>query len=1155
MRFAILGPIVIEHAGMQASIARSQRRGLLGYLLMGHDQLLPVESVIEALWGGAEPATARQQVQAAVHCIRVQLRQLGVADNVLVSHASAYLIRVSEGQLDLADFAAHVSLAGEAVRAGRFAAAAHDLQAGLSLWRGIALADASGAYVESARASLEDRRLTATEDLLDVLLALGRHHEVLAQLGPLLTAYPLRERFRGQQMLALYRAGRQTEALDAYRAARCLLRDEQGLDPGMALQALERAILGSDPSLDQPTSASLGPPTGAVVVGPAVPSQLPSAEPVFVGRTIELSHLDALLPLPATDSCAPVLIGAVSGEGGVGKTAVAVKWAHRVSAQFPDGQLYINLHGYSGSPQVRPLAALTQLLHSLGVASEEIPVDIQAAASLYRSRLAGKRVLILIDNARHPDQVRPLLPGSGGCLAIVTSRDRMTGLIVRDGATRLTLGGLAPTEAVDLIGRIIGEGRVRAEPCAAATLARMCSHLPLALRIVAATLCDHKHCTLAEHVRLLEQHRLSGLEVANDPDSSVRNAVRHTYDALNPDARRTFRLLSLVPGPDFTPAAVGALAEVGVVEANQRLDLLVACHLVEERCAGRFACHDLLRWYAQERVEQEEDEPSRMGALGRLYAFYLSSVDAAARLLYPQVVRLPVEPTPTVSTRTASAPTLSMVSFGDDAAALAWLDAELANLVTAIRHAGEHGPSEAAWRLADALRGFFWIRRRMADWLETAEAGLRAATGHDEPHAHAALHLSLGVAHRSLTHYRRSVDEFEAALECSRRAGWTEAEATALGSLAIAHAELCEHDLAVCRLTEALALNRRIGRRAGEAVVLGNSGSIRGMAGELRQAGADMTEALAIYRETGSPGGEAIMVTNLGLNYFKLGQLTQAEQHLVHATALAERIGDCYGQTLAHCGLGEVYLELGQHPVAAKHLAQALRLSRQGSDRKSEATVLVAVAELSRARGELRAALHGFSTAIRVSREAANGFAEIQALVGASSCLTSLNRPRTAADYAQAACSAAVERGYRMLEGQALTAAATAAATAGDSAGTHELAERALPLHRGTGHRMGEARTLAVIGWAYAADARPDLAATCWTQALKIMTEVGSAEAAGLTALLGFHPGGVDSGVGRLAWSGPGGITSGAPRTALAISNAEPTSPVSAPDRSSPQRT
>jgi DNA-binding SARP family transcriptional activator/tetratricopeptide (TPR) repeat protein len=1089
VRFGVLGPIVIENSGVEVSIGRSQRRGLLSYLLLHRGQFVSAESIIEALWGGAEPSTARQQIQTAIHAIRTELRRLGIDNRVLAGGGGAgYLIRVPDDQLDLAEFTSLTNRAREATRSGRFGDAARDLRAGLDVWRGPPLADASGAYVESARAHLEDHRLGATEDLLGAQLALGRHDDVLAQLGPLLTAHPLRERLCGHQMLGLYRAGRRVEALEAFRGLRDRLREEQGLDPGSELRALEKAILNADPGLDHAAVRQLVAATAA-----PVPAQLPGVAAAFVGRVAELSRLDALLPLGGSDVPATALITIVSGMGGVGKTATAIRWAHSVRDCFPDGQLYINLHGYSSAPPVPALDALTRFLNALGVPAKEIPVETEAAASLYRTRLSDKRMLILLDNASHAEQVRLLLPGHGGCLTLVTSRNRMTGLIANDGARRLTVDVLTPDDAVRLLGRVIGDRRVRAEPEAAAALARACSYLPLALRVVAANLCEHPSRRLAEHVELLlRRDRLDGLQVMEDPDSSVRAALGHSYRALDRGVQRIFRLLSLVPGPDVTAAAVAALADVPSQEAAHRLDQLVACHLVEEQAPGRFTVHDVLRWYALELTEQEDAHDDHAAATDRLYDFYLRSVDEAAAVLYPHVVRLPG----------TSGPTAAEAASSDDATARAWLDAELPNLVAATRCAAEHGPHPVAWRLADSLRGYFWISRRMTEWLATAEAGLRAAAGQDDPRAHAALHLSLGVAHRSLAHHPRSVAEFESSLEHSRRAGWLEAEACVLGSLAIAHAELCQQDRAIGRLTEALALNRRIGRRAGEAVVLGNLGNLRLRIGELRQAESDTTEALAIYREIRSPGGEAIMLTNLGLLCVRLGRFAEALLHLGQGVALHERIGDRYGQPLALAALGELHLEMGSPEFAAEHIDAALALSRETGDRDCEATALALAADLSRIRGAHHQAMDEYRVAVRASLDAANGFAEIQALVGMARCLISLRRPRAAADYAREACSTAANRGFQTLEGQALTVAGEAACALGDDAKAQAHVEEAVAMHRMTGCRTSEARALVVFGQVHAAAGRIERAVSSWTEAQAIMVDVGAADAGDVRAML-----------------------------------------------------
>ncbi|HKE52258.1 MAG TPA: NB-ARC domain-containing protein, partial [Actinomycetes bacterium] len=493
-----------------------------------------------------------------------------------------------------------------------------------------------------------------------------------------------------------------------------------------------------------------------------MPAQLPRDIGGFTGREADLAWLSSMTvadPRPALAA----RICVVTGTAGVGKTALAVCWGHRVSDRFPDGQLYLDLHGHGPAAPMRPIQALTRFLHALGVPHERVPAEEAEAAGLYRTRLAGRRVLVLLDNAGTAEQVRPLLPATSGCVAIVTSRDRLTGLVARDGARRLDLGALSSDEAVALLAHTLGAAAVEEEPGAARELVTLCGGLPLALRIAAANLTDHRHGLGGYVRRFAGSGRLASLAIEEDETSSVRVAFHYSYAALPPEQRRIFRLLGLIPGPDTTRATTGALAGVGPDAVTHALDGLAAAHLIEQPLAGRYRFHDLIRLFAIERATEECAPAARAAAVGRLFGYYLAGVDAAARQAYPHVVR--AEPAAGSAGAVEPSP---RPEFGDEATAMAWLDAELPNLLAAARHAVQAGPSEVAWRLADALRGFFWIRRLLPEWLAVTEAGLTAATANGDPQALAAMHLSFGLAYRSIADYPTALPHLDQTVSLSR---------------------------------------------------------------------------------------------------------------------------------------------------------------------------------------------------------------------------------------------------------------------------------------------------------------------------------------------------------------------------------------------------
>ncbi|HEX8006044.1 MAG TPA: AfsR/SARP family transcriptional regulator, partial [Trebonia sp.] len=540
--------------------------------------------------------------------------------------------------------------------------------------------------------------LTAMEDRFEAYLAAGRHVEVMPQLLERAEAYPLRERLRGQLMLALHRAGRSPEALATFRDLRRWLVDEMGVEPGQALQRLHRQILYQDAALVGSLRAVREP----------APNHLPADAAGFSGREAQVRDMDRLLTNPTGS---PVLV--IAGMAGAGKTALAVHWAHRVADRFPGGQLYVNLRGYALGLPMAPLTALTLFLRALGVGPSRVPVDLDEAVGLYRTLLAQRRVLVILDNARSAEQVRPLLPGGGGCVTIVTSRDRLTGLVARDNTQRMELDLLRPDESTALLRHALAGAVGQLSPAAMGALAAACGHLPLALRIAAANIADQPLADVAAYVNaLVADEPLGRLTVDGDAHASVRAAFDLAYRPLAPAERRLFRLLGLVPGGDFTVPMAAALAGTQARSAETMLGVLAAAHLVERHPGGRYALHDLLRHYAHGEAELTDGEDERAAAIARLCGFYLDTVDAAARVLYSQTVRIP-DPDP--AGRSPASPADPV--FADPAAARLWLDVELANLVALIHYAARNGPRRAAWLLADWLRGYFWIRRPVAEWL------------------------------------------------------------------------------------------------------------------------------------------------------------------------------------------------------------------------------------------------------------------------------------------------------------------------------------------------------------------------------------------------------------------------------------------------------
>jgi DNA-binding SARP family transcriptional activator/Tfp pilus assembly protein PilF len=1078
MQFGILGPLMVTDGGVQLRLRSPNQRALLALLLCHENQVVPSEQLVEAIWGPDPPPGAARNLVFHVH----RLRRLLGADSRVVNRPPGYALVIPPGELDVNHFERLAEEGRQARSRGHAEQAAELLRAALCLWRGPALVDAGDLpRLRQHAAYLEERRLAILEERIEADLALGRHAALVAELAGLVAQHPFRERFLAQLMLALYRAGRQAEALEAYRIARRLFAEELGLEPSAGLRELEHWILVEDPSLDIDGIAS------ATV--PPASAELPPGVSAFVGRHGEITRLTELLTPPRRS----VAIVGIDGPAGVGKSALAIHTAHLLAPAFPDGQLFVNLHGYASGPATRPLQALARMLRSLGVEAEKVPVEVEEASALFRSLLAGKRMLVALDDARSADQVRPLLPGTPGCVVLITSRDRLTGLVAIDGAHRLTLDVLSADEAVSLLARVLGHDRATAEPEAVSELAQVCAYLPLALRIAAANLTCKPDQSVAGYVAALRgDDRLTALEVGGDPQAAVRVAFDRSYRWLAPDAQRLFRLVGLVPGPAITAPAAAALAGIPAELAGRVLDQLAGAHLLEHAAPGRFAFHDLLRLYARERAEQQEDEPERQSAIRRLLGWYLHGADAAAGLLYPGTMRLPL---------LAADPQLPPAGFDDHAGALAWLTAEWDNLVAAITSTAQHGQRQLAWLLADTLRLFFWIHRNTIDWLAVATASLTAAKHGGDQRAQAAAELSLGDAHQCTGRYPQAIQHYSTAFDLARQAGWVEAQAAILSNLGLVHGDLGDLDQAIEHHTTALGLYRRIGRRKGEANALGNLGNLHWELGALYQAADHQNQALALERQIGSRGGEAISLGNLGEVAQGLGRLDEAVEHLTRALALHREIGDRYGEAYALSCLAAVHADEGRTAHALGLAQAALALAREIGERRAEAEAHNTLGSVHLQLGRPAQALDHYRQALSLSRETGTTYAETRALLGLAAVDRHAGHHTRALDHALQALAFAGKVGYRMLQGQAYTTLAAAHLDLGDHDTAIEHARQALSVHRQTGYRLGHAQTLVVLGHALRHQ-DTEAARSCWREALALFGELGSPDTDQIRALL-----------------------------------------------------
>jgi DNA-binding SARP family transcriptional activator len=1070
-RLRILGAVEARAGGSVLSLGPPKQRFVLAVLALEVNRPVPVDRIVDLAWPEEPPRTAGHAIQ--VYVSRLRAAFAGHPDVEIHTDGTSYRLAADPLRIDAHRFRV---LVGTAAQADGDEARVALLDEALQLWGGPPMHGVCGPDIaERLGAGLVEARLTALEDRAEAMLRLGRHREIIDELTGLVAAEPQRERLAAALMLALYRSGRAAAAIGVARATRRHLAEHLGLDPGPALQHLEQAVMRQDPALQQP-EPSRAPARPAV----AVPAQLPAPVAGFAGREDQLAQLDALVP-----DGGDATVVTIGGTAGVGKTALAVQWAQRRRDRFPDGQLYLNLGGYGGSP-LHAGQALATFLRALGIPAEQVPVDPAEAGALYRTLVADRRLLVVLDNAAGPEQVRPLLPGGMRCATLITSRDRLAGLVARDGARPLTLGELTPAGAAALLTGLLG-ARATDDPGGTAELARLCGRLPLALRIAAAHLACRPRIRVADLVAELGAgDRLTMLALPGDEQSAVRAAFELSYAALKPEASRLFRLAGLVPGGEVTAVSAAALADVDPPYAARLLSGLADAHLIEELASGRYALHDLLHLYAAELTAVEDAAGERAAAARRLYDFHLATATAAAALLYPQMQRLPVE-------------VGSGLSFPSPAAALAWLDAERSTMVALVRRAARNddgpggndrraaghdrraarnddGPGgndrraaghdglpaegdrragedtrRAAWLLADALRGYFWTRRYADDWLATASGGLAAAEAGGDAHGQAAAHLSLAQAYRSLSRHDEAVTHFDQARTQAGLAGWRQGEAAALGSVANVYRDLGRLAEAADRHGQALALYRETGGRGGEAVSLGNLGNVLVESGRIAEGVDRLTEGMALYRELGSVNGRALMHNSLGYAHLGAGRIDVALAEFDQALALHREAGSGEGEADTLVNMAEAHREAGRHHDAFRLGLAGLALAVEAADRRLEADAHNLLGTVHTRRGEPAAAAVRHQSALRLAAEVGHDKGTTVALLGLAEADLAAGRPGTALTGAAEALEAARRNGYGLLEGDALTVAAAAALAAGDGATAAEHAREAVAVHRRIG--------------------------------------------------------------------------------------------------------
>ncbi|MER6445751.1 AfsR/SARP family transcriptional regulator [Streptomyces venezuelae] len=1040
LRFNVLGSLEGWFGEVRLRLGGAIQERVLCVLLLEAGRVVPVARLVEATWEKDPPVTAAHQVRKAVADLR---RRIPTGTEVIATDGPGYRVTVADDQVDLLEFDALTRAAGQAVREGGRSAAAEALRSALALWRGSVLSGTGGPVIEAAAIALEERRLAAAEQFFDLCLALGESGELISGLRALITQHPLRETLRGQLMLALYRSGRQAEALKEYGEVRELLVDELGIDPGPRLARLYEAILRDSPELaapERPAPVPAAPvrpvPGPAAPVDPvperagseaapseaapseaappeAVPSEaaapeatarpeqdregepatrdapadapctLPYDLPDFTGRAKELAELFDYVQDKARGGERYARIVAIDGMGGMGKTTLAVHAAHRLADRYPDGQLHIDLHGFTpGREPVTPAAALDGLLRTIGTPGDRIPEDLEGRTALWRSKLDGRRMLLLFDNAVDAAQIRPLLPAWPGCLALITSRGRLLDL---DGVEWVSIGMMEPEDSTSLMAETLGTTRVAAEPAASAELAELCGHLPLALRIATARLRNRPRWTVRYLVERLRDEKRRMDELSSG-ERSVAATLRLSYLAMDEEYRTAFRILSLYPCAGTDAHSAAALLGTTVRDAEDALEFLLDVHLVQQPDIGLYTFHDLVRSFAQSlRGPATADDDA--AAVERLLGYYLTASNTACEVLFPGRERRPTGIAPYQG---------ELPSLRDAEQAVRWFEREQAGLLAAVSlaercghdryaaclsrnvgfHLHTHGQLDEFWsvghlavaaarRLDDpALLGISlanlgaacWKLGRFEEGLEVAaearDTAIRAGDRHTEAHSESTLGLLMSMLGR----YGEALPLLERSVAVARELSNLRAESESLTTLSTLYERWGRYPEAAAAARRAIEIDRDLGYRGNEIVALTDLAFAQVGLGEYPDADASLGRARALCDEARSPGDVALVLALSALVAHERGDGPQARAFAERSLVLGRSSGAPIRLAKVENVLGRLHLLWGEHEVALALHEHAHRIAEPMSFRAEEASALVGMADAAEALGDFRAA-------------------------------------------------------------------------------------------------------------------------------------------------------------------------------------------------------
>ena len=994
VKFKILGPVEISAGSERLDLGGTRQQIVVAMLLLHANRVVTMDRLLEAIYGEDPPPTARSQAQISISWLR-RVFAARSTDPIILTREHGYVINVDIAGLDSRQFEELVASARTSRDAGRLDQAVACYRDALRLWRGPALDGIDSQLIRVTASRLDEQRIATNEVRLTLELELGRHHELVGELTELVQEHPLRERLRGQLMLALYRCDRAAEALEVYRQARQTMINELGIEPSGRLQQLQRAILNSDRSLELPVVASVRA-QPAEPIKPQAPSLLPTDIADFTGRTFEISQINRQLIDPGSqDAPGAVSVAVLVGKGGVGKTCIAVHASHGLVAHFPDGQLFADLHGGT-SHRVSPTQVLERFLRALGLPGPQIPEGLDERAEVYRDLMADRKVLVVLDGAANESQVSPLLPGTGAAAVIITSRSWLTGLA---GAVHIEVGVFGPDKSLDLLARIAGVERVKTQLEAAAAVAEHCGHLPLALRIAGARLSARPHWSIEQLVDRLadETHRLDELRHG---DMGIRPSILLTYNSVGEEARRLFRRLALLEVPLFTGWLSAALLDQPFAQAQDVLEDLVGAQLIETMGTdsgvhSQYRFHELIRVFARERLATEEPAAERKTALERALSALLHLAERAhCRYFGGDYVRIRSD-----APRFELPEQLVGQLVGDP---LSWYERERAVLVAGVRQAAQAGLVELCWGLASSAVALFESRVYLDDWRETHDIALEATSKARNVRGQAAMRYSIGSLHMVQQRFTRAHRELTTAAQLFAEVG--DDHGVALVILHIAYLDRLSGRLgdASRRYEQALAVFRRTGDQIAIAYVLQGLAHVKLEVNELDSAKGLLAEALQLCQGANCARIEAQVLYRMGEAYLQAGDLADGVSTFEEVLQITTDMGDLIGEGYAWQGIGAAKLRQGELEKAHNALHRVLELAGSTGERLIEGRSLLGLTELALAKGDP-------GEAVAFAQKACEVFRDMGSLIYHARALTLLSDAHSCLGDAEAANAASVD--------------------------------------------------------------------------------------------------------------------------------------------------